>query len=80
MYLSFVLLMAGCGKSLGTVDWCIATACHYMMYCLPVDDSSILSRVALIVVSMMFSLGCIVVDKRPVRSVAVIFMWIVKNN
>ena len=55
MYLSFVLLMAGRGKSLGTVDWCVATACHYVMYCLPVDDRSIRSGVALIVVSTTFS-------------------------
>jgi len=67
MYLSFVLSMAGHGKSLGTVDWCVATACHYMMYCLP-DDRSILSGVALIVVSTTFSLGCIVVDNNSVRS------------
>ena len=37
MYLSFVLLMAGRGKTLRTVDWCVATACHYVMYCLPLD-------------------------------------------
>jgi hypothetical protein len=38
MNLSFVLSMAGLGKSLGAVDWCVATA---LMYCLPVDDSSV---------------------------------------
>ena len=68
MYLSFVLLMAGCGKSFGTVDWCIATLCHYVMYCLPVDDRSVWSGVALIMVSTTFSLGCIVVDNNSVRS------------
>ena len=68
MYLSFVLLMAGRGKSLRTVDWCIATACHYVMYCLPVDDRSVRSEVALIMVSTTFSLGCIVVDNNSVRS------------
>ena len=68
MYLSFVLLMAGRGKSLGTVDWCVATACHYVMYCLPVDDRSVRSGVALIMVSTTFSLGCIVVDNNSVRS------------
>ena len=68
MYLSFVLLMDRCGKSLGTVDWCIATACHYVMYCLPVDDSSVRSGVAVILVYMTFSPGCIVVDDNSVRS------------
>ncbi len=46
----FVLLMAGRGKSLGTVDWCVATACHYVMHCLPVDDSSVWSGVAVVLV------------------------------
>ena len=68
MYLSLVLLMAGRGKSLGTVDWCIATTCYYVMYCLPVDDHSVRSRVALIVVSTTFSPGCIIVDNNSVGS------------
>ena len=68
MNLSFVLSMAGLGKSLGTVDWCVATACHYVMYCLPVDDSSVRSGVAVILVYTTFSPGCIVVDDNSVRS------------
>ncbi len=65
MNLSFVLSMAGLGKSLGGVDWCVATA---LMYCLPVDDSSVRSGVAVILVSTTFSTGCIVVDDNSVRS------------
>ncbi len=48
--LSFVLLMAGCGRSFATVDWCVAMICHYVMFCLPVDESSIRSGVAVVLV------------------------------
>ncbi len=46
---SFVLLIVGCGRSFATVDGCIATICHYVMYCLPVDDCSFRPGVAVLV-------------------------------
>ena len=63
-----MLSISGRGRSFVTVDWCVATACHYVMYCLPVDDRSVRSGVALIVVLRTFSPGCIVVDNNSVRS------------
>ena len=32
MCLSFVHLMAGCGRSFTAVDWCIAIMCHNVKY------------------------------------------------
>ncbi len=50
VYLSFVLLMAGLCRSFAAVDWCIAMICHNVMHCLPVDDSSVWSGVAVVLV------------------------------
>ena len=43
MCLSLVLLILGRGRSFMTVDWHIAMICHYVMYCLPVDNCNVWS-------------------------------------
>ena len=43
IFLSFVLSILGRGRSFATVDWHIAMICHYVMYCLPVDNHSVRS-------------------------------------
>ncbi len=63
MFLRFVLLMGGHGGSFTVVDCCIAMMCHNVM-----DDSSIWSGVAVILMLTTFSPGCIVVDNNSVRS------------
>ena len=53
MCLSFALLISGCGRLFVTVDWFIAMICHYVIYCLPVDDSNIWSGFAVVLGWMM---------------------------
>ncbi len=43
MCLSFVHLMAWCGKSFAAVDWCIAMMHHNVMDYLGVDDRGVWS-------------------------------------
>ncbi len=66
--LEFVLSSLGRGRSFVTVDWCVATACHYVMYCLPVNDSSAQSGVAVVLMWTTFGPGCIVVDNNSIHS------------
>ncbi len=58
MYFSYMLLMAGCGRSFTAVDWCIVMMCHNVMH---------LCIVWVWTISV-FGLGCLGVNERSIRS------------